>query len=250
MNRRIQQVITGIALTGLWLGESLSVRAEGTDARLAELEQKLLLLEKKWDLAAEEAAAKAKSGASVRADSSGFALVSNDKAFELKLRGYVQTDARFFLNDKDNAHTDSFLLRRVRPIIEGTLGENGEFRIMPDFAGNNSTLQDAYLGYRFSPAVRLRIGKFKAPFGLERLQSGTDLRFAERAHPASLAPNRDIGVQLSGELSGGTVSYAAGVFNGVSDGSSSTQDSSDGKDFTGRIFVTPWKASDKEALRD
>lgn len=227
-----------------------SVPAKNDSAsQLAEIDQKQRVLDRKWELSQEEAEAKAKNSASVKADSSGFALVSNDKAFELKLRGYAQADARFFQSDDKSPQTDTFLLRRVSPILEGTLGKSGEFRIMPDFAGTSTTLQDAYLGYKFSSAVRLRAGKFKAPFGLERLQSSTDNRFVELAHPTSLTPNRDIGAQVFGDLSDGVVSYALGIFNGVPDGGSSVTDTADGKDVVGRIFVTPWKKSDNEYIK-
>jgi len=160
----------------------------------------------------------------------------------------VQSDARFFFDDDEKPQADTFLLRRVRPTLEGTVGQNGEFRITPEFANNSSSLLDAYLGYKFNPALRLRAGKFKSPFGLERLQSGSDIRFIERAHPTSLAPNRDVGAQLFGDLSEGVVSYAVGVFNGVSDGGSSVSDSDDGKDVVGRLFLTPFKNSDLDAL--
>ena len=49
----------------------------------------------------------------VKAGPDGFALVSPDKKAELKLRGLMQFDGRFGLDDdKDN---DTFLFRRVRP---------------------------------------------------------------------------------------------------------------------------------------
>jgi phosphate-selective porin OprO/OprP len=186
---------------------------------------------------------------SVTAGERGFSIASFDKAHEVKLAGTLQTDARFFFDDEEKPDTDTFLIRRARPTMEGRIAERAEFRIMPDFAGSSATLQDAYIDYAFLPAVRLRIGKFKSPFGLERLQSSSALRFVERAHPTSLAPNRDTGAQLHGNVAGGTVSYAVGVFNGVADGGSSASDVSDDKDAVARLFLSPAVNSDIEVLK-
>lgn len=63
----------------------------------------------------------------------------------------------------------------------------------------------------------------------------------ERAFPTALVPNRDLGAQLSGELGGGVVAYAIGVFNGVPDWGSGDTDANDGKDVAGRVFLSPFK---------
>jgi len=237
------------ALLGISVITGTNAMAEEVNNRLSELDQKIRIVERKLEIAEETAATKAKESATVTAGASGFALTSADKSFDLKLRGLIQADARFFSGDDAKPQSDTFTLRRVRPTLDGTVGKNGEFRVTPEFAGSATSLLDAYGGYKFSPELRLRIGKFKSPFGLERLQSGSDLRFIERAHPTSLAPNRDIGALIFGDLAGETVSYAAGVFNGVADGGSSVSDTSDDKDFTGRLFLTPFKNTDSDALR-
>ena len=46
----------------------------------------------------------------------------------------------------------------------------------------------------------------------------------ERSLASSLVPNRDVGVQVLGDLKPGRVTYSAGVMNGVPDGTSSTTD--------------------------
>jgi hypothetical protein len=81
------------------------------------------------------------------------------------------------------------VIRRARPIFEGTLWRIFDFRIMPDFGGGTSALFDGYVECRFSKALRVRAGKFKPPLGLERLRSATDLDFVERGAPTSLAPS-------------------------------------------------------------
>ncbi len=205
------------------------------------LARKVAVLERKLEIADEEAARKKLETPLVTAGEKGFALTSPDKAWELKLRGYVQADGRFVADDDTGNVTDTFTLRRVRPIFEGTLWKYYSFRIMPDFGGNTTVLQDAHLDANFLPEFRVRAGKFKSPFGLERLQSGTDIRFVERGLPTNLVPNRDLGVQLYGDLWGGVASYAVGYFNGVADGGSSNSDATDDKEFAGRLFFQPFK---------
>lgn len=176
-----------------------------------------------------------------RADKDGFALQSDDGAYKLKIGGYVQADGRFYREDADELGTDAFVLRRVRPIVQGTVAEHFDFYVNTDFGGGTVVLQDAYLDARYSPRFRVRAGKFKPPVGLERLASGQALLFVERALPTALVPNRDVGVQLHGELAGGVLTYAGGLFNGVLDGGSADSDTNDDKDLAGRVFLQPFK---------
>jgi phosphate-selective porin OprO/OprP len=210
------------------------------EERLDELDQKVRILDRKQELEKESAAEKAKTAATVTAGRDGFSLKSADGNFVLKLRGYVQFDGRFFQSDDQRPATDTFVLRRVRPIFEGTLYRIFDFRVMPDFGLGTTVLQEAYMEARFTPAFRVRAGKFKPPVGLERLQSGADLVFVERAFPTNLVPNRDLGIQLGGDLAGGVATWAAGVFNGVPDGASADADTNDAKDYAARVFLQPF----------
>jgi len=174
------------------------------------------------------------------ADKDGFVLQSEDGAYKLKVGGYLQADGRFYLEDADKAGTDTFILRRVRPILQGTVAKYFDFYVNTDFGGGTVVLQDAYLDAHYSPKLRVRAGKFKPPVGLERLASGQALLFVERALPTALVPNRDVGVQLHGELAGGVLTYAGGLFNGVLDGGSADSDTNDGKDLAGRVLLRPF----------
>ncbi len=236
----------GAALVG---GASVAVLQAG-EPTLSELDQKVKVLERKLEIADEAAAAKAKDAVSVKAGKDGFSINSADKAFQLKIRGYVQADGRFYLDDKDHKATDSFLLRRVRPVFEGKIYEDFGFKIMPDFGDGKTVLYDAYGEYTPRPEFGIRVGKFKLPVGLERLQSARDLEFVERGLPTDLVPNRDIGVQLGGEFGGGTLQYQAGIFNGVPDGGNADADTNDGKDLAARLFLHPFRLTDVEALKN
>jgi phosphate-selective porin OprO and OprP len=177
----------------------------------------------------------------------GFILKSANDDFKLQIRGYVQFDGRFFSSDVPPG-TDTFAIRRARPILEGTIFKHFDFRIMPDFGLGVTVLQEAYMDVNFSPALKVRAGKFKPPVGLERLQSAVDLLFVERGLPTDLVPNRDLGVQVFGDVAGGKVSYAAAFLNGVADAGNGNLDNDNHKDGAFRVFLTPFGKESKSDL--
>ena len=179
----------------------------------------------------------------------GFFVQTEKGDFRLQIGALVHADGRFALGDDAHAVTDTFLLRRLRPIFRARFAQRFELTLAPDFAGGNLVVQDAYIDTVFSPALRVRVGKTKSPVGLERLQSASTMLFYDRAFPTSLTPNRDVGVQVLGDVSGGVVSYAAGVFNGAVDGNSADVDTSDSKDVAGRVFVRPFNSKPRSPLR-
>ena len=185
----------------------------------------------------------------VVAGQEGFAIESGDGTFRLQIGLLVQADGRFVLEDDDHRVVDTFAFRRLRPYLRGRFSRRFEFYFNPDFAGGTLVVQDAYVDTVFSPAFRLRAGKGKTPFGLERLHSASNLLFFNRALPTALAPNRDLGIQILGDIHGGVVSYLAGVFNGVTDGGSADLDSSDSKDVAARVIVRPFAHAANSPLR-
>lgn len=241
-----------IALTLLGYASLFSGAARADDAALKKqidsLEARQRVLERKQELDLEERAKTAKESSTVSAGKNGFSLQSADGKFQLKLKGLVQADARVVLDDETPNELNTFLLRRVRPSLEGTLYKNFSFRILPDFAGGNFTLLDAYIDAKIRPEVVIRAGKFKEPVGLERLQSIQALTFVEFALPTNLVPNRDAGVQVSGDIKDGLVSYAVGAFNGTVDAGSNELDINNEKDITARLFAHPFKTSSLTAL--
>jgi phosphate-selective porin OprO and OprP len=170
----------------------------------------------------------------------GFFVQSADGDFRLQIGLLVQADGRFSLHDSNESVVDTFGFRRLRPYLRGRFSRRFEFYFNPDFAGGTLVVQDAYVDTIFTPAFRIRAGKGKTPFGLERLHSASNLLFFNRALPTALAPNRDLGIQVLGDISGGVVSYLAGVMNGVPDGGSADLDTNDSKDVSGRFIVRPF----------
>jgi phosphate-selective porin OprO/OprP len=179
----------------------------------------------------------------------GFFIQSANGDFRLQIGLLVHADGRFGLDDTAGNVSDAFLFRRLRPNLRGRFARRFEFYFNPDFAGGTLVVQDAYVDTVFAPAFRIRAGKGKTPFGLERLHSAANLLFFDRALPTALVPNRDIGVQVLGDISGGVVSYLAGVMNGVGDGGSADVDSNDSKDISGRVIVRPFTRIEGNPLK-
>lgn len=172
----------------------------------------------------------------------GFFLQSADGQARLVFGLVAQADGKFSTDDSA-PFPNTFLIRKMRPTLTGRFGRVFQFKVMPDFGGGTTVIQDAYLDLRISPGFQLRAGKDKTPVGYELLIGDAYLLFPERSLASSLVPNRDVGVEALGELSGGRVSYVAGVFNGMPDGASSTSDAdvSNGQDLAGRIVVRPFR---------
>lgn len=215
---------------------------------LDDLDRKLRILERKLEVKEEQEAAQKEQAASVTAGKAGFSLVSADKESALKFKFFQHTDGRYFLEDGAAKLPNTLLLRRVRPVLEGTVGKYYSFRLQPDFAAAFSIL-DAYGELAYWPGARLRIGKSKTPLGLERIQSSQDMNLIEFAHPTSLTPNYDLGISLLGDFREEAYGYSVGVFNGAVDGTNRDADLNDDKDIIGRVFALPFKGGSAEPLR-
>jgi phosphate-selective porin OprO/OprP len=241
-----KRALAGAVATGLVLGAQ-SARAEEDvnqiRQQLDELDQKIRVLQRLQEIEKEAAVAKAKETPNVSAGKEGFYIRSGDNAYSIRIGGNIQFDTRWY-PDKTTpigGTTDQFLMRKVRPVLEGVFYDKIAFRMMPDFGQGTTVLQDAYIEYRHNKAVNIRAGKYKPPIGLERLQADAETEFVERSLPTNLVPNRDIGIQLGGSVFRDTLSYQAGVFNGNIDNSTVDADTNDQKDYLARVFAEPFR---------
>lgn len=252
-NNRIVRATVIASLTLSPLAAQAEATTEELLRRLDEQERKILVLERKLEIQDEAATSAKGSTAVVSAGTSGFSLKSADSKNQLRLRGLLHVDGRYLEGEDPGGVIDTWQATRVRPIFEGTLGGIYDFRFMPDFGQGRTVIQDAYVTARLKPAFQVTAGKFKSPVGLERLQSASDMRFVQRAFPTSLAPNRDIGLQIAGDMLGGRLNYAAAWLNGSNDGASSEAftdtDINDDKEYALRLFSHPFAESDHFALR-
>jgi phosphate-selective porin OprO/OprP len=216
-------------------------KLEQLQQKVDELDQAVKVAQRKQELAEEAAAEKAKTEASVTADTSGFTIRSPHGNYLLKIGADLQLDNRTYLGIGAGSATDTLVPRRVRPTFSGTIYQYIDYMFRPDFGQGTTAIYDAYAQLNYLPWANLRVGKFKPPVGLERLQSDDDTTFNERGLPSNLGPQRDIGYQLSADLFEKRANYAVGVFNGVPDASIGTDTAvSDHRDYAARIFLTPF----------
>jgi phosphate-selective porin OprO/OprP len=231
-----------------------SAELEELRALVQQLEQKVKIIDRKSELAEEAAAAKKKETPVVKASQDGFGFESADGKNKIKFRALAHIDYRSYVGSNNSTNQDGFDFRRIRPTIEGTVGGIYDFKFTPEFgeaktSSSTSTggIVDAYVDARFTPYFQVRAGKFKPYVGLERLQSGSDIKFIERSFISNdFLPNRDLGVAVHGDLFGDKLTYAVGLHNGVVDGGDAvtSQDVNGNKEWAGRLFATPFKDTD------
>jgi phosphate-selective porin OprO/OprP len=119
-----------------------------------------------------------------------------------------------------------------------------DYYFRPDFGHGTVVIFDAYAQLNYIPHFAIRAGKFKPAVGLERLQSDDDTTFIERGLPTLLVPSRAIGFQISGDLIEHRVGYQIGAFNPVPDNSLNDASPANGRNYTARIFTTPFQPNE------
>jgi phosphate-selective porin OprO/OprP len=259
----LSSVIASIVISGGPLALSTTAYANDSSelkdlrALVQQLDQKVKVLERKGEISEEDTTTAKKATPVVRASQDGFGLKSADGKNEIKFRALAQIDYRNYDNvnglGSDGKNISGFDFRRIRPTIEGTVFGLYDFKFTPEFgeaktanATSTSGIVDAYIDARFNPWFQVRAGKFKPYVGLERLQSGSDIKFIERSYVSNnILPNRDLGASIHGDLFDNKVNYAVGIFNGVTDGGdiSTAQDTNKDKDYAIRLFTTPFNDS-------
>lgn len=240
---------------------------EVTDEKILKLQK--LLEEQQWQMQAigEELKALQQKPSVITSEKDGMGLKSNNGDFSIKLHGLVQGDYR--ATDVGDSTSGGWLIRKARPWIEGTLFGWIDYRITPEFATTTSSVAtspsgtgatavgsttlgtpeviDAFMDFKFQPWLKVRAGKFKPFVGLARLQADTVGKFLEQSMvTANLLPQRDVGAAIFGELFDAKLNYALGYSNGVIDGGdqSIALDNNNDKEFTGRVFVEPFKGQE------
>lgn len=241
------------AVEGAKLLPEIAVTSEDAPSQ-AELDRKIKALEEKTAEAAALAEQRAKEAPTVSIGASGIQFASADKNFSVSLKGMIQADAFNFFNDNPLSEgNDSFVLRRVRFALQGTLYKDFEYLILPQYGGfSNDDVQilDAYVAYHPVKNFEVKLGKFKGPVGLELLESVAVLPFNERSMVSGLVPQRNVGLQVSGSVLDGAISGAAGVFNHSGDlRNPEASDFGDDREYAGRVFFQPLKNTGLKPLK-
>jgi phosphate-selective porin OprO/OprP len=184
--------------------------------------------------------------------------------FKLTLGGYVQMnfesgdvsafEGRFGLN----ALKDRFRLRRARITLTGDFKEDFDFKVEGDFEQSDGlssatrtgfSATDVFLNWHHYPEANIRVGQWKAPFGLEQLTPDATIFTIERSLPTgALTPERQIGAMLWGKPLTNIipdqkdfVTYYAGIFNG--NGRNFNNNDNNEFMYVGRLELLPFKGT-------
>jgi phosphate-selective porin OprO/OprP len=251
LQRRIEELEQKVRVLERGKGPGEETNDAKARQPIQELDQKVKVLERERELDQEAQEAKAKEAPRISIGGDGFSFGTASNDFVVQLKGVLQVDSRTFFDEPGIVGNDGMLLRRVRPILQGTVFGDFDFLFVPDFAPTGGPqIFDAYVNYKYSPALQFQAGKFKTPLGLEQLVADRDILFNERSLATDLVPNRAVGFELHGDLFDGRASYAAGIFDGTSDGTSSGNvDFADDRAFVGRLFFQPFSKSSPQVLQ-
>ena len=184
-----------------------------------------------------------------------------DGAFKIALRSLVQFDAAHYHvspRRTDNDLGSGTDLRRVRFGFDGTAYKDWNFALWGEWGGSGGetpALNQAYLEYAgwkpfaFADPVRLRIGAWATPTGLEDATSSTDSLFLERAAAAELVRGLAGGDARTGvgAFTKGERWYASAVLTGKTVGVAATPELSQQSGYILRAAFDPIHGQDYDA---
>src|SRR5213592_3183074 len=181
---------------------------------------------------------------------------------KLVLGGFIQTNfedgdvSAFEGRFGQTALKDRFRLRRARIAMTGDFAEQFDFKMEGDFENSDGTSPsnrtdfsgtDIWLNWHQFPAAQIKVGQYKAPFGLEQLTPDTTLFIIERSLPTgAITPERQIGIELWGKPftnlwpeQKDLLTYYAGIFNG--NGRNINNNDNNNFMYVGRLELMPFK---------
>lgn len=174
----------------------------------------------------------------------------------LRFGDVVRVDLKALLDFEwrgaDGSARDDAEFGRKRIGIEGRLFDVVAFEVERELGEDDDPWRDVFAEFRKYRALRVRGGRFKIPFGAERMSSIRELAFARRSVVTeTLTSERDTGVEISGRLFGDVLTYLTGAFR--HDGSSPSDANDEqwsGEDtVAGRLLLAPFAGSGPALLR-
>ncbi|HEY1582979.1 MAG TPA: porin [Chthoniobacterales bacterium] len=199
--------------------------------------------------------------------------------YKLTLGGYIQANfeggdvSAFEGRFGATALRDRFRLRRARISLSGDFAEQFDFKIEGDFeqsdaaitalksinttTGTTTTVTnsnrvefsgtDIFINWHAIPEANVKIGQYKAPFGLENLTPDTLIYTIERSLPTgAITPERQIGAMIWGKplthlapAEKDLVTYYGGLFNG--NGRNFNNNDNNEFMYVGRLELLPCK---------
>ena len=250
--------------------QKLERAVEQLQKRNAELEQEVSSLKKQTA----EFPAGAKMKTKVYYDGKSYvekAVVEEEKlpvyvqqrGIELKLvlGGFIQANfegidvSPFEGRFGSTALKERFRLRRARINLTGDFAEQFDFKIEGDFENSDGISSsrtafsgtDIFVNWHQFPEAQVKVGQWKAPFGLEQITPDQYLIIIERSLPTgAITPERQIGVQVWGKPFTNVwpdekdlLTYYAGIFNG--NGRNTTINDNNNFMYVGRLELQPFK---------
>src|SRR5881275_3028077 len=180
---------------------------------------------------------------------------------KLVLGGFIQANfedgdvSAFEGRFGQTALKDRFRLRRARINLTGDFAENFDFKVEGDFENSDGLSSsrtafeatDIFVNWHQFPEAQIKLGQWKAPFGLEQTTPDTTLYMIERSLPTgAITPERQIGVQLWGKPFASVwpdgkdlLTYYAGIFNG--NGGNINNNDNNNFMYVGRLELVPFK---------
>src|SRR6266568_4125543 len=180
---------------------------------------------------------------------------------KLVLGGFIQANfedgdvSAFEGRFGETALKDRFRLRRARINLTGDFAEQFDFKLEGDFENSDGLnanrtafeATDIFINWHQFPWAQIKMGQWKAPFGLEQTTPDTTLYTIERTLPTgAITPERQIGIQLWGKPFAtiwpeqkDLLTYYAGIFNG----NGRNINNNDNNNFmaVGRLELMPFK---------
>jgi phosphate-selective porin OprO/OprP len=201
--------------------------------------------------------------------------------YKLTLGGYIQANfedgdvSAFEGRFGTTALKDRFRLRRARITLSGDFAEQFDFKIEGDLEQSDAAITalksvntatgvtttvsnsnrvefsgtDIFINWHGIPEMNLKVGQWKAPFGLENLTPDTLIYTIERSLPTgAIVPERQIGAMLWGKPLANAVpdykdfvTYYGGIFNG--NGRNFNNNDNNEFMYVTRLELQPWKGN-------
>lgn len=151
-------------------------------------------------------------------------LIVVDGGFaQFTLRGLLQTQFLPLLGDDarlvsgDPADAPGMRLRRARLGASGWAWGNVDWELSMQATPGGIDLLDAWAGYRGLTGIGFVVGARKTPFSKFVIESVTSSALTDRPLGVqAMAPFRQVGLTIEGDVGNGIASYALGVYNGFS----------------------------------
>ena len=181
--------------------------------------------------------------------------------FKLTLGGYIQANfedgdvSAFEGRFGATALKDRIRLRRARITLTGDFAEKFDFKIEGDFEQSDGISSsrtafsgtDIFINWHQFQEAQIKVGQWKAPFGLEQITPDTLIFTIERSLPTgAITPERQLGAMLWGKPFAtiwpeqkDLLTYYAGVFNG--NGRNITNNDNNNFMTVGRLELMPFK---------